>query len=247
MALCAGAANAGLCSVGTLANPGTYFGTGNTPGNWSKCVDHGAEVALRVDIRFDHSVAPVGNTYYVNLGDSWNIPLSSNECLSANGATGVAAFACAQNNANTVSTFRVRAQNAGTDMSINPQFIPDNSNWGLFPDVLGTSFSPGDYGFQQAIYFGFPTFAALLAPGYDPNANEFFLIDFLTTTLAGAQPLAMTQIGVCQGDPTLCPSVQANAIPEPGTLALLGLAGIPVIWVSRRRKFAAGKQKADQQ
>lgn len=218
-------------TYGNIAAPGVYFGDGNPNGNWNIDTANNIEVALRAKNR-SNAASPVlidgaDGVYYVQPGF----------CAAVNcGGSGNRAFW------NYEFSINVRADGTGTgkvndffiqlEVDTNPSMATsfvllnvlsnwtDNEYWDGTDERKGLAdATQNEYGVQQSANPAFANSGFGFVPGaglYDLRLSVF--------TAPGGQLLASTD-------------VQISVIPEPGSLALTGLALFGLA-AARRRKAA---------
>ena len=216
-------------SYGDIAAPGVYFGSGNVNGNWTIDTSNNIEVALRAKDRgtlatIDGSSGAyfVSNPGFCNpvCGGSnkaaWNYEFSVN--VRADG-TGTA----------DLSDFIVQME-VDTDPTAGMNWVvlnvlsnwPDTAYWdGSAPRINRQSPIAGEFGAQQSAnpMFGDSGY------GYLPGRGTFDLRLSVYAPSTQGQPTLLAQTGA---------TVQ---VPEPGSLALAGLALFGLA-AARRRKTA---------
>lgn len=223
----AGMANA-VATYGNIAAvpgdaDGVYFGTGNSNGNWTIDTTGGIEVALRAKNRATlATIDGSSGVYHANPG------LCNPICGGAPKAAWNYEFSVNTNGAGVLNDYLVRI-GVDIDPTLGQNFVylnvlanwPDNSYWDGAKTV-GMSPDGNDYGVQQSAnpLFGDSGFM----PGFNPNTPGFYDIElgvFSRTDTGFQNALAQTEIRV--------------QVPEPGTLALMGLALFGIGAVRRRK------------
>lgn len=231
MMLGSSAANA-VASYGDIVTPpGVYFGSGNVNGNWTIDTANNIELAIRAKHR-DGSQATIDGSsgvYHANGGTCgggigctggtkarWNYEFSVNTQAGGGGL-----FLNGLYVEMAVDTDRTAGENfVLLDVFTN---WPDNSYWNGAERTGPFTGGPqaGEYGVQQSVnpLFGNSGFM----PGFDPFAPGLYSLRLSAYDgSATGTLLAQTQTIV--------------AVPEPGSLALLGLAFAAVGFGRRRMK-----------
>jgi hypothetical protein len=214
--IAAPAARATVVYNANLTSPGVYFGSGNggLPQEFTVNTQGGIEIALRAHLspnfgnagQVPAQLVPIGNTYFVPLGDTFNFDYSVNPFTgqSAVPLNGVTASLTITDIAN------------GKTVSFDPSLA-----------ILGNAHPPAGandptaYQNSERISFGF------LFPNYDPNQNDTFNI---TLALSGVPTIPggllsveeFVQIG--------------SGVPEPSTWAMMILGFAAIGFMSFRRQ-----------
>jgi hypothetical protein len=214
------AARAAVVDNANLISPGVYFGSGNgaLPQEFTVNTEGGIEIALRAHLspNFGNAGAapaqlvPVGNTYFVPLGDTFNFDYSVNPFAgqSAVPLNGVTALLTINDLAN------------GKSASFDPSAIGDNRHP---PD--GTN-DPTAYQNSERISFGF------LFPNYNPNQNDTFSITLALSgvpTIPGGQLSVDEFVQIGSGVPE----------PSTWAMMILGFAAIAFMTFRRQNKTSA--------
>jgi hypothetical protein len=211
------AARATVVDNANLTSPGVYFGSGNAalPQEFTVNTDGGIEIALRAHLSPGFGTAggaptqlvPIGNTYFVPSGDTFNIDYSVNPFVgqSAISLAGV-----------TTSLTIHDAVNGGT-ITLDPSKIGDNAH----PPASAND--PTAYQNSERINFGF------LFPGYNSNQNDTFSVTLDLTGVPGIPggDLSVEEfVQVGSGVPE----------PSTWAMMVLGFAGVGFVAYRRRNK-----------
>ena len=168
--LAAPSAQAGVTFNSDLAAPGVYFGSGNgtSPQEFTVDTEGGVEIALRAKISGsqDGQIVPVGNTYFIPLGSTFNFDYSVNPDV---GGSQVSL-------ANAIASLTITNLANGHFFTFDPSAVGDNAHSAL---------APGGYQNSEKISFGF------LDPTYNKNLDDTFHLTYTVSGLASG-PLTVT-------------------------------------------------------
>lgn len=226
----AGTGTAQATSFGNIADPGVYFGSGNSNGNWTIDTVDNLEVALRAKTRYGVGVLSASNGFYVVSGDTyingramWNYEFSVNSKV---GGTGLdltnyrveIAFDTKSGPGTSFTTFT----NLYTHWGDNEYYLSGTKRIDSPTDAL-VGAQPGESGVQNSEN---PKFADS-GFGYVPG-NGLYDIKMSVYSVGGGAALAST-------------SMQVQVVPEPETYAMMatGLAVLGFIGRRRKQKVAA--------
>jgi hypothetical protein len=165
-------ANAGVTDNANLVN-GVYFGSGNgaLPQEFTVNTEGGVEVGLRAHLSPNLGTAgpvptqlvPIGNVYFVPLGDTFNFDYSVDPSVSGS----------------QVSLAGVTASLTITNLLTGANFTFDPSSTS---PLLGNATSPGaPGGYQNSEKVSF----AFLGLGYNPNLDDTYSVDLTLTNVPG--------------------------------------------------------------
>jgi hypothetical protein len=206
-------ATAAVVDNANLAPPGVYFGSGNPNGAFTVNTQDGVEFALRAKISgIFPQITPIGNTYFIPLGDTFGFDYSVNPNFGGAGGNSNVLLAG--------TTALITVLNEGNGHV--GTFDPSSSS-----PLLGNAHNagaPGGYQNSEKISFGF------LNQGYNANVNDTFDITFALTGVPGSDVPIHVEEFVQVG----------SGVPEPSTWAMmiLGFAGIGFMAYRRRTRFA---------
>jgi PEP-CTERM motif len=199
-------ASAAVVDNANLASPGVYFGTGNPNGAFTVNTDAGVELGLRGKISgIFPQITPIGNTYFIPLGDTFNFDYSVNPNFGGVGGT--------SNVSLTGVTASMKVTNLGNGQvgTFNPSAVSDNdTNPG----------APGGYQNSEKIS------SAFLNQLYNVNLNDTFDIIMTLTGVPGSDGPISDEIFVQVGSGVPEPSTWA--------MMILGFAGVGFMAYRRR-------------
>jgi hypothetical protein len=212
-----------------LASPGVYFGTGNTNSGFTVDTAGSIEVGLSATTRFVGPLTPVGDTYYVPLGDTtapgqsgsaWGVDLSINLNLPGGSLT------LNQITASLTVTDVTAGQTYGPTsiLALLESNSPPNSSfcYGATADV-GCANAATDTAIQNSLPGNLLTNFGDLS--FNDNANDTYIVT-LTVSDTSSHVLASDTIVV--------------AAPEPGSLAIFGTALLGLLGFLYQGRRGAG-------
>jgi hypothetical protein len=174
LALAASSAQAQTVDNANLAPPGVYFGTGNDglPQEFTVNTEGGVEIALRSKISGSQAgqIVPVGNTYFIPLGDTFNFDYSVNPDV---GATDISL-------ANAVQSLTITNEANGASFTYDPSSA-------LFGNSTNAA-DPGGYQNSEKASFGF------LGLGYNPNLNDTFNVVLTLSDVPNVGTMSVSNI-----------------------------------------------------
>lgn len=175
LAVFSATANAGIVDNANLVD-GVYFGSGNgaLPQEFTVNTQNGIEVALRAHLSPNLGTAgpvpaqlvPMGNTYFVPLGDTFNFDYSVDPSVTKS----------------QVSLASVTTSLTIKNLLTNASFTFDPSS-PIFGDATSSQ-APGGYQNSEKVSFGF------LDLGYNPNLNDTYSVTMSLTNVPGAGTLS---------------------------------------------------------
>jgi PEP-CTERM motif len=201
-----------------LLSPGVYFGGGNAalPQQFTSNTDGGIEIALRAHLSPNLGTAgqapaqlvPIGNTYFVPLGDTFNFDYSVNP-FAGQSAVSLAGV---------TTTLTIHDVVNGGTITFDPSAVPDNAH-----PPAGAN-DPTAYQNSEKISFGF------LFPGYNPNQNDTFDITLNLSNVPGVSGGNLSveefvQIGTAVPEPSTW------------AMMILGFAGVGFMAYRRKEKL----------
>jgi hypothetical protein len=215
----------------TLPDPGFYNGSGNPNGGFTLDQSNGIEIGLRAKLRQNPNVIHTPtNIYDVPSGPqvsaptraAWNYEMSIN--LRPNGVG-----ALTLNDIFPNSTLTVKDLTAGASNTVALPYWIDWATWGLAGEanLLTAATDWGMQNSQNPVFGDFPL-NPLLSYDFDMNAEHFYEFT-LDVRDDNARTLASDTIYVRVGD-----AFDPRQVPEPGTLALLGMGIIGLGFLRRR-------------
>jgi hypothetical protein len=220
MALVAGTASAASIILHTslTSPPGVYFGNGNANSGFTVSTDGTTELGLSVILRYVGPIDPgTSNVYTVptgpppgHTGSAWGFVFSVNTRY--NGGTAVLGDFLYTLNVTDLTTGNVGP-------ILDPvRSIGDDTGFGAGGKTAGVTLST-QWGAQNSEAPSFPAFL----PGFDPNARDLYEI-----TLTQLSSDGLTTLGAV--------TVFADAaVPEPGTVGLIGFGLVTVALAARKR------------
>lgn len=218
-------------SYGNIASPGVYYGSGNVNGNWTIDTSNNVEVALRIKDRASNAtIDGSSGIYQANAGfcnpicaggpkANWNYDFSVN--TQAGGGTldlsNVFVLIELDQDASAATSF--------TTLDVLTNW-GDNTYWNGTTGTVQAAASAGDFGVQQSAnpLFGNSGY------GYLPGSGlyDLRLSVYAKDTNGGLGAL-------------LAQTTAEVSVPEPGSLVLVGLAGLLAVGTLRK---PAAKQAA---
>jgi PEP-CTERM motif len=215
------AARATVVDNANLTSPGVYFGGGNAalPQEFTLNTDGGIEIALRAHLSPNFGTAggapaqlvPTGNTYFVPIGDTFNIDYSVNPFV---GQSAVSL-------AGVTTSLTIHDTIYGGTITFDPSKIFDNAH-----PPAGAN-DPTAYQNSERINFGF------LFPGYSPNQGDIFSVTLDLTGVPGIPggDLSVEEfVQIGSGVPE----------PSTWAMMVLGFAGVSFVAYRRRNKTNFG-------
>jgi len=173
IAFAASSAQAGVTFNSDLAAPGVYFGAGNgtSPQEFTVDTEGGVEIALRAKISGSQAgqIVPVGNTYFIPLGSTFNFDYSVNPDV---GGSQVSL-------ANAVASLTITNLANGHFFTFDPSTVADNAHSAL---------APGGYQNSEKASFAF------LGLGYNPNLNDTFNVTLNLTGVPNVGAMSVSNI-----------------------------------------------------
>jgi hypothetical protein len=200
-------ASAAVVDNTDLASPGVYFGSGNPNGAFTVNTD-GVELGLRGKISgVAPQITPIGNTYFIPLGDTFNFDYSINPNFGGvNGTSNVSLIGV---------TASIKVTNLGNGQvgTFDPSLLLDNAT---------NAGAPGGYQNSEKISFGF------LNQLYNPNLDDTFAIVMTLSGIQGSDGPISDEIFVQVGSGVPEPSSWA--------MMILGFAGVGFISYRRKSR-----------
>jgi len=211
-----------------LAGPaGTYFGTGNPNTNWTvETTAGGYELGVQATRPFIGPITPVGNVYTASTGNApglaprWAFSFS----YSFIDLNGVVTRADLQ-----ALNLTIDDVGHGTSVTFNMLSWPGAAGFELGANVEHGPALPTDHGQQDNTNLGFPGVTEFFAPQarlWEANSYIFTLEAICGGAACGGASVSLGSV-----------SMQVNTVPEPVSIALLGL-GVAAVGFARRRRTA---------
>lgn len=214
-------------NTGLALPAGTYFGTGNPNTNWTvETTGAGYELGVQATRPFLGPITPVGNVYTASTGLA--------PALAPRWAFSFSYSFIDLNNVVTradLSALNLTIDDVAhsTSVTFNMLSWPGAAGYDLGPDVEHGPALSTDNGQQDNTNLGFAGVAAFFVPQasvWEANTSIFTLEAICGTAICGGADTSLGSV-----------AMEVNTVPEPVSLALLGI-GAAAVGLARRRRTA---------